>query len=141
MNKILENHEERFYTKLLLQNKKIKRRRQIRYFSIAATLALLIALPLYLFLENKTDYVAESPLNEEVQDVINTYQARLDAEIAEIRAMSCYAKMEKELSEIQKNSLPADELAALPIEKQLYYIKKIYKIKFETVQYMQSMCI
>ena len=141
MNTIPTNHEERFYAKLLLQNKKIKRRRQIRYISMAATLALLIALPLYLFLENKTNYVAESPFTEEVQEVINTYQARLDAEIAEIRSMSCYAQMQKEIAEIQRNSLPDDELAVLPIEKQLYYIKKIYKIKFEAVQYMQTMCI
>ena len=141
MNTIPTNHEERFYAKLLLQNKKIKRRRQLRYISIAATLALLIALPLYLFLENKTNYVAESPFTEEVQEGINTYQARLDAEIAEIRAMSCYAQMQKEVAEIEKNNLPDDELAVLPIEKQLYYIEKIYTIKIEAVQYMQTMCI
>ncbi|MDR0206647.1 MAG: hypothetical protein LBI45_05265 [Bacteroidales bacterium] len=141
MNPIPTNHEERFCARLLLQNKKIKRRRQIRYVSLSATMALLIALPLYLFLVNKTDYVAESPFTKEVQEVIINYQARLDAEIAEIRAMSCYAQMQKEIAEIQNNNLPSDELAVLSIEKQLYYIEKIFTIKIEAVKYMQTMCI
>jgi hypothetical protein len=138
---ISENHEERFFNKLVLQNRKIKRRKQIRYISIAASLAILISLPLYFFSDNKTEYVAESPFTEEVQKVINAYQAKLDAEIAEIKEMSCYAKMEKEIAEIQKNNFPADELAVLPIEKQLYYIEKVFAIKIETVQYMQTICI
>jgi len=141
MNTILTNHEERFYAKLLLQNKKIKRRKQIRYLSMAASFALLISLPLYFFFDYKKDVVLESPFTEEVQGVINSYQAKLDAEIAEIKTMACYAQMQKEIAEIQKNSLPADELAILPIEKQLYYIEQIYTIKIEAVQYMQTVCI
>ena len=141
LTKILTNHEERFYAKLLLQNKKIKRRKQIRYLSMAASFALLISLPLYFFFDYKKDVVAESPFTEEVQGVINSYQAKLDAEIAEIKTMACYAQMQKEIAEIQKNSLPAEELAVLPIEKQLYYIEQIYTIKIEAVQYMQTVCI
>jgi len=141
LTKIPTNHEERFLTKLLQQNKKIKRKRQVRYFSIAASLALLITLPLYFFFDYKKDFMAESPFTEEVQGVINSYQAKLDAEIAEIKTMACYAQMQKEISEIQKNSLPAGELAILPIEKQLYYIEQIYTIKIEAVQYMQTVCI
>jgi hypothetical protein len=139
--KISENHEERFLSKLLLQNKRIKRRKTIRYLSIAASLALLIALPLYFFYDNKEDYVAESPFTEEVQEIINTYQTKLEAEIMEIKAMACYAKMEKEISDIQYNNFPAAELAVLPIEKQLYYIEQIYSIKIEAVKYMQTICI
>ena len=133
-------HEERFYSKLLLQNKKIKRRKQIRYVSIAASLALLIALPLYFFFGINKDYIAESPFSEEVQEVIKTYQAKLDAEIAEIKTMSCYAQMQKEIAEIQKDNIPADELAFLPIEKQLYFIEQIYDIKIEAVRYMRGVC-
>jgi len=135
------NHEERFLSKLLLQNKKIRRKKQIRYISIAASLALLVALPLYFFFNSTNDYVAESPFTEEVQAVIKSYQAQLDAEIEEIKHMACYAKMQKELAEIQKTSLPAEELAMLPIKKQLYYIEQIYTIKIEAVQYMQTVCI
>jgi len=134
------NHEERFLSKLLLQNKKLKRRKQIRYISVAASLALLIALPVYLFLIPKKDYVSESPFTPEVQNVIISYQAKLDAEIAEIRTMSCYSQMQKEITEIQKNDLPEKELAILPVERQLYFIEKIYTIKIETVKYMQTVC-
>jgi len=134
-------HEERFLTKLLLQNKKQKRKKQLRYIYIAASLAILIALPLYYFLEIKNDYLAQSPFPEEVQAVIKSYQAQLDAEIAEIKTMACYAQMQKELAEIQKEPFPAEELAMLPVEKQLYYIKQIYRIKIEAVQYMQTVCI
>jgi len=134
-------HESRFLSKLLLQNKKQKRRKQLRYISIAASLALLIASSFYLFFDFKNDYVTESPFTEEVQAVIKSYQAQLDAEIEEIKQMSCYAQMQKELAEIQKTNLPADELAFLPIEKQLYFIKQIYSIKIEAVQYMQTVCI
>ncbi|MCL2434915.1 MAG: hypothetical protein FWD09_02100 [Lentimicrobiaceae bacterium] len=143
MNTKLPNpgHEERFLSKLLHQNKKTKRRKQRRYISIAASLALLIASSLYFFFDFKNDYLAESPFTEEVQDVIKSYQAKLDAEIEEIRQMACYTKMQKELAEIQNTKLPADELAMLPIEKQLYYIKQIYSIKIEAVQYMQTVCI
>jgi len=134
-------HEERFFSKLLLQNKKQKRKKQLRYISIAASIALLVALPLYYFFDFTNDYVTESPFTEEVQAVIKSYQAQLDAEIEEIKQMSCYVQMQKELAEIQKTNLPADELALLPIEKQLYYIKQIYNIKIEAVQYMQTVCI
>ncbi|MCL2290261.1 MAG: hypothetical protein FWC34_06080 [Bacteroidetes bacterium] len=134
-------HEDRFLAKLFLQNKKLKRRKQIRYISIAASLVLLVALPLYFFVGLKNDYVAESPFTEEVQEVIKFYQTKLDAEIEEIRNMACYTKMQKELAEIQKTSLPAEELAMLPIQKQLYYIEQIYTIKIEAVQYMQTVCI
>ena len=136
----LEGHEERFYTKLLLQNKKLKRKQQIRYISIAASLALLIASSFYLFFDFKNSYTAESPFCEEVQDVIKLYQAKLDAEIAEIKNMACYAQMQKEISEIQKTNIPAEELALLPVNKQLYYIEQIYNIKIEAVQYMQTVC-
>jgi hypothetical protein len=135
-----ENHEERFLSKLLLQNKKIKRRKQIRFISIAASLALLIALPLYFFIHQHKDYVAESPFSEEVQEVINSYQLKLDAEIEEIKTMACYTQMQKEVAEIQKDNLPTAELALLPIEKQLYYIEQIYNIKIEAVQYMMTFC-
>jgi vacuolar-type H+-ATPase subunit E/Vma4 len=107
---------------------------------MAATLALLITLPLYFFFDFKNDYVAESPFCEEVQEVIKSYQTKLDAEIEEIRNMACYVQMQKELAEIQKNNLPAEELAVLPVEKQLYYIEQIYTIKIEAVQYMQTFC-
>jgi len=133
-------HEERFLTKLLHQNKKLKRRKQVRYFAIAASLALLVSLPLYFYFTQNKGYVAESPFTEEVQEVINTYQAKLDAEIAEIKTMACYAQMQNEIVEIQKDNFPATELAILPIEKQLYYIKQIYDIKIEAVQYMQTVC-
>jgi len=139
-NQLIQHHEERFFSKLLLQNKKIKRRKQIRYISVAASVALLLALPLYLFFGQNNDYLAESPFTEEVQEVIKSYQTKLDAEIAEIKTMACYAQMQKEIAEIQKNNLPADELALLPIEKQLYYIEQIYTIKIEAVQYMQTVC-
>jgi len=139
-NKPLLGHEERFLAKLLLQNKKIKRRKKIRYGAIAASLALLMVLPLYFFVENTHKYVAESPFSEEVQEIINTYQAKLDAEIEEIRKMACYAQVQKEIAELQKDVIPADELAVLPVEKQLYYIMKIYSIKIEAVQYMQTFC-
>jgi hypothetical protein len=138
--KISTNHEERFFNKLILQNKKIKRRKQIRYISIAASLALLIALPFYFYLGQSKDYIAESPFTEEVQEVINAYQAKLDAEIAEVKTMACYAQMQNEIAEIQKGNLPENELALLPIEKQLYYIEQIYNIKIEVVQYMQTVC-
>jgi hypothetical protein len=138
--KIPTNHEEHFLSKLLFQNKRLKRRKLIRYISIAASLALLISLPLYFFLDYKKDYVAESPFTKEVQEVINSYQAKLDAEIAEIKTMACYAQMQKEIAEIQENNLPAEDLAFLPIEKQLYYIEQIYTIKIEAVQYMQTFC-
>jgi len=143
MNTNLPNpgHESRFLSKLLFQNKKQKRRKQFRYISIAASLALLIASSLYLFFDFKNDYVTESPFTEEVQDVIKSYQAKLDAEIEEIKQMACYAQMQKELAEIQKTTLPAEELAMLPVEKQLYFIKQIYSIKIEAVQYMQTVCI
>jgi hypothetical protein len=134
-------HEERFLGKLSLQNKKIKRKKRLRYISIAASLALLVALPLYFFLNsNRNDYVAESPFSAEVQEVIKSYQAKLDAEIAEIKTMACYAQMQKEIAEIQKENLPTDDLAMLPIEKQLYHIEQIYSIKIEAVQYMQTVC-
>jgi hypothetical protein len=133
-------HEERFLTKLLLQNKKLKRKKQIRYISIAASLALLVALPLYFFLGINNECVAESPFSEEVQEVIKSYQAKLDAEIDEIKSMACYAHLQAELAELQKNNLPSGELAILPIEKQLYYIEQIYTIKIEAVQYMQTVC-
>ena len=136
----ISGHEERFLSKLLLQNKKLKRRKQIRYISMAATLALLVTLPLYFFFDFKNDYVAESPFCEEVQEVIKSYQTKLDAEIEEIRNMACYTQMQKELAEIQKSNLPAEELAILPVEKQLYYIEQIYTIKIEAVQYMQTFC-
>jgi len=134
-------HEERFFSKLLLQNKKQKRKKQLRYISIAASIALLIASSFYFFFDFKNNYITESPFTEEVQEVIKSYQAKLDAEIEEIKQMSCYAQMQKELAEIQKTNLPADELALLPVEKQLYYIKQIYNIKIEAVQYMQTVCI
>ena len=134
-------HEERFYTKLLLQNKKLKRKKQTRYLSIVASLALLIAVPLYFFFGYTNPYVAESPFTEEVQKVIQSYQAKLDAEIEEIKTMGCYARMQKELTEIQKDILPTEDLAMLSVEKQIYYIKQIYSIKIETVQYMQTICI
>jgi Zn-dependent protease with chaperone function len=139
-SKINLNHEDRFLSKLLLQNKKIKRKKQIRYLSIAASLAFLVALPLYFFLDFHKNYVAESPFSEEVQEVIKSYQAKLDAEIEEIQRMACYTQMQTELAELQKNSLPSNELAILPIEKQLYYIEQIYTIKIEAVQYMQTVC-
>jgi len=141
MNIIPANHEERFLTKLLHQNKKLKRKRLIRNLSFAASLALLIALPFYFYFDNKKECVVESPFNKEVQEVINSYQAKLDAEIEEIKAMACYAQMQKDIAEIQKNNLPANELALLPIDKQLYYIEHIYTIKIETVKYMQTVCI
>ena len=112
----------------------------MRYISVAASLALLIALPFYFYFGQNKDYVAESPFTEEVQEVIKSYQAKLDAEIAEIKTMSCYAQMQNEITEIQKNNLPENELALLPIEKQLYYIEQIYNIKIEAVQYMQTVC-
>jgi hypothetical protein len=143
MNKFknpLPAHEERFLSKLLLQNRKLKRRKQVRYISIAASLALLIALPFYLFLGQDKNDVAQSPFTEEVQEVINTYQSKLDAEIEEIKNMACYTQMPKEVAEIQKDNLPTAELALLPIEKQLYYIEQIYNIKIEAVQYMQTFC-
>jgi hypothetical protein len=133
------NHEERFLSKLLLQNRKLKRRKQIRFISIAASLALLIALPFYLFMQDN-NRVAQSPFTEEVQEVINAYQLKLDAEIAEIKNMACYTQMQKEVAEIQKDNLPTAELAMLPIEKQLYYIEQIFNIKIEAVQYMQTFC-
>jgi hypothetical protein len=136
----IQNHEERFLSKLLLQNKKIKRSKQIRYISIAASLALLVALPFYFFTHQSREYIAESPFSEEVQEVINSYQLKLDAEIAEIKTMACYAQMQKEIADIQKDNLPANELALLPIEKQLYYIEQIYNIKIEAVQYMMTFC-
>ena len=135
-----QNHEERFFTKLLLQNKKLKRRKQTVYISIAASLALLVALPFYLFFGINKEYIADSPFTEEVQEVIKSYQTKLDAEIAEIKTMSCYAQMQKEIAEIQKDNLPADELAFLPIEKQLYFIEQVYNIKIEAVQYMKGVC-
>jgi hypothetical protein len=140
-SKINVDHEERFLNKLLLQNKKIKRQKQIRYASIAASLALLVALPLYFFFGYSNEYVAESPFTKEVQEVIKSYQAKLDAEIEEIKNMACYAQMQNEITEIQQTNLPATELAMLPIEKQLYYIEQIYAIKIEAVQYMQTVCI
>ena len=138
--KISTNHEERFLNKLTLQNKKIKRSKQMRYISIAASLALLIALPLYFYLSQNEEYLAESPFTEEVQEVIKSYQTKLDAEIAEIKTMACYTQMQNEIAEIQKDNLPENELALLPIEKQLYYIEQIYNIKIEAVQYMQTVC-
>ena len=135
-----QNHEERFYAKLLLQNKKLKRKKQIRYISIAASLALLVALPLYFYFGQNKEYIAESPFTEEVQEVINAYQAKLDAEIAEIKTMACYAQIQNEITEIQRDNFPASELAILPIDKQLYYIKQIYDIKIEAVHYMQTVC-
>jgi len=140
MNTIPTNHEERFLTKLLLQNKKLKRRKQIRYISIAASLAVLISLPFFFFFDYKKDYVVESPFTKEVQEVITSYQVILDAEIEEIKNMACYAQMQKEIAAIQKNNLPAEELAQLPIEKQIYFIEHIYTIKIEAVQYMQTFC-
>ena len=137
----IQNHEERFYAKLLLQNKKIKSRKRVRYFAFAASLALLVALPLYFYFSQNQEYIAESPFTEEVREVIDAYQAKLDAEIAEIKTMACYAQMQKEITEIQKTDLPTTELAILPAEKQLYYIKQIYDIKIEAVQYMQTVCI
>jgi hypothetical protein len=134
------NHEERFLSKLLLQNKKLKRRKQVRYISIAASLALIITLPFYLFLGQDKNDIAQSPFTEEVQEVINAYQSKLDAEIEEIKNMACYTQMQKEVAEIQKDNLPTAELALLPIEKQLYYIEQIYNIKIEAVQYMQTFC-
>jgi hypothetical protein len=128
-------------TKLILQNRKVKRQKQIRYISIAASLALLVALPLYYFFGQNKDYRAESPFTEEVQEVIKSYQAQLDIEIEEIKSMACYTQMQKEIAEIQKDNLPAEELAILPIEKQLYYIDQIYAIKIEAVQYMQTFCL
>jgi len=136
----VSGHEERFFSKLLLQNKKLKRRKHIRYISIAASLALLLVLPFYFFMNQNEDYVAESPFSEEVQEVIKSYQAKLDAEIEEIKQMACYAQMQNEVTEIQKDNLPSSELALLPIEKQLYYIRQIYSIKIEAVQYMQTVC-
>ena len=140
MKLIPKEHEERFLNKLLLQNKKIKRKKQIRYMAIAASVSLLVACPLYFFLNTDKTYVAESPFTEEVQQVIHDYQAKLDAEIAEIKTMACYAQMQNEITEIEKNNLPENELAILPIEKQLYFIKQIYTIKIEAVQYMQTFC-
>ena len=134
-------HEARFLSKLLLQNKKQKRKKQLRYISIAASIALLIASSFYFFFDFKNNYITESPFTEEVQEVIKSYQAKLDAEIEEIKQMACYAQMQKELAEIQKANLPAEELATLPVEKQLYYIKQIYSIKIEAVQFMQTVCI
>ena len=133
-------HEERFLVKLALQNKKLKRRKQIRYLAMAASLALLISLPLYLYHNQHKAEIAESPFTEEVQEVIKSYQTKLDAEIAEIKATSCYAQMKKEVEEIEKENLPAEELAVLPIAKQIYYIKQIYDIKIEAVQYMRTVC-
>jgi len=140
MNTIPTNHEERFLTKLLHQNRKLKRRKQIRYISIAASLALMISLPLYYYFDFNKDYVVESPFTKEVQEVINSYQTKLEAEITEIKTMACYAQMQKEIAAIRKNSLPAEELVLLPVEKQLYYIEHIYTIKIEAVQYMQTFC-
>jgi len=139
-NQLIQNHEARFFSKLLLQNKKIKRRKHIRYISIAASVALLVALPVFLFYGQNNDYLAESPFTEEVQEVIKSYQTKLDAEIAEIKTLACYAQMKNEIAEIQKNNLPEDELAFLPVEKQLYYIEQIYTIKIEAVQYMRTVC-
>jgi hypothetical protein len=138
---ISTNHEEQFFNKLILQNRKLKRKKQIRYIFIAASLALLISLPFFFFFDYKTNAIAESPFTEEVQEVINSYQAKLDAEIAEIKTMACYAQMQKEIAEIQKDNFPAEELAMLPIEKQLYYIKQIYEIKIYAVQYMITVFI
>ena len=135
-----EGHEDRFLNKLLLQNKKLKRKKQIRYLSIAASLALLIASSFFFF-DFKNEQLAKSPFPEEVQEAINFYQAKLDAEIEEIKNMACYAQLQKEVSEIQKTSFPAEELALLPVNKQLYYIEQIYTIKIEAVQYMQTVCI
>ena len=140
MNRIPPNHEERFYAKLLLQNKKQKIRKQIRNISIAASLALLVALPFYFYFDTKNDLVGETSLPKEVREVIITYQAKLNAEIEEIKSMACYAQMQKEIIEIQKENLPVEELAILPIEKQLYYIEQIYTIKIEAVQYMMTFC-
>jgi hypothetical protein len=140
MNNLPPTHEERFLTKLLLQNKKLKRRKQIRSISIAASLTLLIALPFYFYFGQNKEYIAESPFTEEVQEVIKSYQAKLDAEIEEVKAMACYTQMQKDIIEIQKNNLPENELALLPIEKQLYYIEQIFTIKIEAVQYMQTVC-
>ena len=137
--KISTNHEERFLNKLMLQNKKIKRRRQVYYISVAASLALLISFSFFFF-DVRKEATAQSPFSEEVQTVINAYQAKLDAEIAEVKAMACYAQMQNEIAEIQKENLPENELALLPIEKQLYYIEQIYNIKIEAVQYMQTIC-
>jgi hypothetical protein len=136
----LPAHEERFQTKLLLQNKKLKRNKQIRYFSIAASLVLLITLPLYFFFGSTNPNIAQSPFTEEVQKIIQSYQAKLDTEIEEIKIMGCYAQMKNELAEIQKDILPTNDLAPLPVEKQIYYIKQIYNIKIETVQYLQTFC-
>lgn len=134
------NHEERFQTKLLLQNKKLKRKKQARYISLAASFALLIALPFYFFFGYTNPNVAKSPFTEEVQKVIQSYQTKLDAEIEEIKMMGCYAQIQNELTEIQKDNLPSEDLAILPVEKQLYYIEQIYTIKIEAVQYMQMFC-
>jgi hypothetical protein len=135
------DHEERFLQKLILQNKKIKRRKQMRYISIAASFTLLVAFSFsFFFFDIKKEVIAQSPFTEEVQEVINAYQAKLDAEIAEIKVMSCYAQMQKDVAEIEQTNLPATELALLPIEKQLYYIEQIYSIKIEAVQYMQTVC-
>jgi len=133
-------HEERFLVKIALQNKKLKRLKQIRYVAMAASLALLIALPLYLYQNQHKTEIVESPFTEEVQEVIKSYQTKLDAEIAEIKTTSCYAQMKKEVEEIEKENLPAEELAVLPIAKQIYYIKQIYDIKIEAVQYMRTVC-
>ncbi|MCL2246826.1 MAG: hypothetical protein FWC10_06925 [Lentimicrobiaceae bacterium] len=133
-------HEERFFAKLILQNKKQKRQKQLRFLTIAASLLLLITLPFYFYYHQTETSVAESPFSEEVQEVIKSYQTKLDAEIAEIKMMSCYAQMQNEIAEIQKNDLPAEELAILPVAKQLYYIKQIYDIKIEAVIYMQGVC-
>jgi hypothetical protein len=139
--KISVHHEERFLHKLLLQNKKIKRRKRVRYISIAASSALVIVCASsFFFFDIRKEFMAQSPFTEEVQEVINTYQKKLDAEIAEIKTMACYAQMQKDIAEIEKTDLPTEELAMLPVKKQLYYIEQIYSIKIEAMQYMQTVC-